>query len=187
MTQPSIASPSIVADPAALAAIVRALLNERDAAGQWRVCPTRLLAAAALIETVERTARGQWLVPSSTGQDAYLVDPTGQVCSCPDHQQRGVYCKHALAVAVFRRLEQREAEAGCPADPDADADAPIPFALTSRARAALDPTAPCAGCDDTAADHDGPEGQCTRRGADAEGWWQCDCEGFQTDDDEGAA
>jgi len=148
------------------------------------VCPKRVAKAAAAMWAVERTASGQWLVLSSNGHDAYTVDPSGQVCSCLDHQQRGVWCYHGLAVWLFQRWERAEAEAGQPADPAADEE--IPYMLTAQAIAALEPTRECSACDDTAADHDGPEGQCTRHGADAEGWWSCDCCRFAIDGDSAA-
>lgn len=39
-----------------------------------------------------------WLVPSATGQGKYEVDPDKQWCSCPDHEERNVKCKHLFAV-----------------------------------------------------------------------------------------
>jgi hypothetical protein len=173
---------TILADPAALEAIFARLLTDPA------ICPRRLMDAASLLPNVERTATpGLFLVYSASDPSAaYSVQ--GGLCNCMDAQRRDTRrCKHALAALAFQLLERAEAEAGCPADaPDGDEldpDEEIPYALTAQAMAALDPTRECAACDDTAADHDGPEGQCTRNGVDAEGWWSCDCRGFATDDD----
>jgi len=49
-----------------------------------------------------------WVVPSQCGKgDAYSVDLTGDVptCSCPDHEVRGVKCKHIYAVEFSIRRE----------------------------------------------------------------------------------
>jgi hypothetical protein len=119
-------------------------------------------------------------VERPTPDAAYRVE--NGVCNCLDAQRRDARrCKHALAVRAFQMLERADAEVGCLADPDADAA--IPHVLTAQAIAVLEPHRECAACPCTAADHDGPDGQCTRHGADAEGWWQCDCRGFATDDD----
>jgi SWIM zinc finger len=142
------------------------------------ICPKRVAAAAQLMWDVERLATGLWLVPASDGKHGYQVDATAKVCSCPDHQQRGVWCKHAIGVWLYQRWERAEAEAGQPAD----ADDEIPYVLTAQAIAVLEPTRECSACDDQAQDHDGPDGQCTRHGVDAEGWWSCDCRGFVMDD-----
>lgn len=131
------------------------------------LCPKRITKAAKAMWTAERTASGQWLVPSSNGHDAYTVDPTGKVCSCPDHQSRGVWCYHGLSVWLYQRWERAEAEAGVPADDETraahpsrecrehdhgecnepsycgcpchqpDPDAPIDYGLTPQALAAL--------------------------------------------------
>ena len=45
-----------------------------------------------------------WLVPSSTNTTAgYVVDIGKATCSCPDHETRGVRCKHLWAIAYVRR------------------------------------------------------------------------------------
>ena len=48
-----------------------------------------------------------WLVPSATNASGgYVVDIAAGAfgsCSCPDHEDRGVRCKHLWAVAYFRR------------------------------------------------------------------------------------
>jgi hypothetical protein len=59
----------------------------------------RGLAIAALYRIENKG--GKWLVPSQTGNDTiYEVDPDPDHphCSCPDHQDRGVKCKHMFAV-----------------------------------------------------------------------------------------
>jgi hypothetical protein len=44
-----------------------------------------------------------WLVPSATNvSGGYVVDVASGSCSCPDHEDRGVKCKHLWAVAYFR-------------------------------------------------------------------------------------
>lgn len=43
---------------------------------------------------------GTWLVPSQSGHGRYTVcpDPNDPYCSCPDHETRGIKCKHIFAV-----------------------------------------------------------------------------------------
>ena len=69
----------------------------------------------------------------------------GDTCTCPDYQQRGGACKHAIAVRLLQacgRAEQHDAPT--PANvipfptPTLDPDAPIPYELTDKALAALD-------------------------------------------------
>jgi transposase len=61
---------------------------------------------------------GVWLVPSQSGKGQYAVcpDTTAPHCTCPDHETRGVKCKHIFAVefaisrevtADGRRIETR--------------------------------------------------------------------------------
>lgn len=47
-----------------------------------------------------------YLVPSSSGQSKYEVDPDKGWCQCPDHEERGVVCKHIHAVRIV--LERQE-------------------------------------------------------------------------------
>jgi transposase len=51
---------------------------------------------------------GVYLVPSQSGNKKYTVcpDPESPHCSCPDHETRGVVCKHIFAVqfAIQREL-----------------------------------------------------------------------------------
>jgi hypothetical protein len=43
---------------------------------------------------------GAWIVPSQSGKGRYTVcpDPESPHCTCPDHETRGVKCKHIFAV-----------------------------------------------------------------------------------------
>jgi transposase len=65
----------------------------------------RGLALAALyrIEMVD----GKWLVPSQSGDGTkYVVDPEKRHCNCPDHDTRGIKCKHMFAVEFVQTREQ---------------------------------------------------------------------------------
>ncbi|HLH23484.1 MAG TPA: SWIM zinc finger family protein [Chloroflexota bacterium] len=75
----------------------------------------------------------------------------GDRCTCPDYQQRGGPCKHAIAVRLLRACERAEQrQASPPANlvpwptPTLDPDAPIPFVLTDKALAYLDGQGPAA-------------------------------------------
>ena len=52
--------------------------------------------------------RNSWVVPSQTGTGAYRVDldPEMPHCTCPDHETRGVRCKHILAVEIVIKRER---------------------------------------------------------------------------------
>jgi hypothetical protein len=41
-----------------------------------------------------------WIVPSQSGKGRYTVRPDDESphCTCPDHETRGVKCKHIFAV-----------------------------------------------------------------------------------------
>ncbi len=41
-----------------------------------------------------------WAVASQSGEKSYFVSDTF-VCSCPDHELRGIFCKHAYAVKYY--------------------------------------------------------------------------------------
>ena len=175
MSQQTLAPEIIVArDTTQLEEVFRIILADSQ------VDPRRLLRAATLLDDVERLADGRWICPASDGKAAYHI--IGGLCNCSDatyrDPRRGA---HALAVQAYQLRERMEAEAGQPAGPAADEE--IPYVLTAQAIAVLEPTRECAACDDQAQDHDGLEGQCTRHGCDGEGWWACDCAGFQTGDD----
>lgn len=63
-----------------------------------------------LIAATSRLSRkgGVWLVPSQTGSGAkYTVcpDPEHPHCTCPDHETRGVKCKHIFAVEYAQKRD----------------------------------------------------------------------------------
>ena len=69
----------------------------------------------------------------------------GDRCTCPDYQQRGGPCKHAIAVRLLQACERAEQRAqAAPTNvisfptPTLDPDAPIPYELTDKALAAHD-------------------------------------------------
>lgn len=49
---------------------------------------------------------GKWVVPSQTGHGKYTVNLNEQFCSCPDHETRGVKCKHIFAVEFTIKRER---------------------------------------------------------------------------------
>jgi len=126
------ATTPIVADPLLDALTVAFTAILRDPA----VDPVRLERAAHLIALVERRADGGWLVPSSDGRTAYLVDASARTCSCPDYQKRQTACKHSLAVRIAQHRERAEVEAE--QAQMVDVDVPIPYLLTPEALAYLD-------------------------------------------------
>jgi transposase len=72
-------------------------MNEREQRG---------LAIAALCKIDHKG--GVWLVPSQSGTGRYTVcpDPENPHCTCPDHETRGVKCKHIYAVEYAVQREQ---------------------------------------------------------------------------------
>ena len=59
--------------------------------------------------TCKLTKKGQvWLVPSQSGHGRYTVspDPESPHCSCPDHETRGLKCKHLFAVEFAMKREE---------------------------------------------------------------------------------
>jgi hypothetical protein len=54
---------------------------------------------------ITRKRDGVYVVPASAGQGHYTVhiDPSGDRCTCPDHELRGIRCKHSWAVEYSRR------------------------------------------------------------------------------------
>jgi hypothetical protein len=61
--------------------------------------------------TCKLTKKGQvWLVPSQSGHGRYTVspDPESPHCSCPDHETRGLKCKHLFAVEFVMKREQHD-------------------------------------------------------------------------------
>lgn len=56
-----------------------------------------------------KESRGHWLVPSESMNIKYTVDlANGGWCSCPDHDERGVKCKHIWAVELTIQRETNE-------------------------------------------------------------------------------
>jgi transposase len=54
---------------------------------------------------------GIWLVPSQSGHGRYTVnpDPDTPHCTCPDHETRGLKCKHIFAVEfAIKRKQHRD-------------------------------------------------------------------------------
>ena len=61
------------------------------------------LAATRII----KKKKGVWLVPSQSGADKYQVTLDGtEKCTCPDHETRGVKCKHIFAAIFTMKREQ---------------------------------------------------------------------------------
>jgi transposase len=67
----------------------------------------RGLALAALCKISQK--RGEWTVPSQTGNGAYKVVPDRDAphCDCPDFQERGQPCKHVFAVLFVIEREAK--------------------------------------------------------------------------------
>src|SRR3954466_14583907 len=98
----------------------------------------RLQRALAIVVTCEIepfiSRSDAWQVQSLSDPDTYYVVTTFDrllICSCPDAANRGLPCKHTLAIDLSRRAERLDAEQ---ADPPLQ---PIGYALTPRAHAAL--------------------------------------------------
>ena len=68
----------------------------------------RGLAIAAVCKVVQKG--GVWIVPSQSGNGKYTVcpDPQSPHCTCPDHETRGVKCKHIFAVEFAIQREHAE-------------------------------------------------------------------------------
>src|SRR5579863_3092773 len=59
--------------------------------------------------TQKLTQKGKvWLVPSQNGKGRYTVCPDSETpyCSCPDHEETGLPCKHVYAVRFTLKREQ---------------------------------------------------------------------------------
>lgn len=59
--------------------------------------------------TCKLTKKGQvWLVPSQSGHGRYTVspDPEAPHCTCPDHETRGLKCKHIFAVEFAQKRQE---------------------------------------------------------------------------------
>ena len=61
----------------------------------------------AATRTISQKA-GIWIVPSQAGNGSYRVHlmPKIASCTCPDHETRGVDCKHIYAARFVMRREQ---------------------------------------------------------------------------------
>ncbi|MFN2502660.1 MAG: SWIM zinc finger family protein [Acidimicrobiales bacterium] len=69
---------------------------------------TREIRALTIAATTSlRPGANGWKVPSQSNGASYLVNPEKRVCTCPDHETRGVACKHVLAVELTIRRESR--------------------------------------------------------------------------------
>jgi hypothetical protein len=114
------ATPSIQSSaPSFTLATLRAALAELTAAYPDWTCRLERGANIVALQPIERGPCTQaWFVGSEShpGQ-AYSVWFFGFIhslnhvsCTCPDYVKRGGPCKHALAVALYRRCERIEAE-----------------------------------------------------------------------------
>jgi transposase len=61
----------------------------------------------AATKKIERKDKDTWIVPSQTTRARYIVRPDGErpYCSCPDHQELNVRCKHLFAVSYVQQRE----------------------------------------------------------------------------------
>ena len=67
----------------------------------------RGLAIAALTTNIRKNRLG-YAVPSQSGNGSYVVNFDGEpVCSCPDFEKRGLFCKHLYAVELIIQREER--------------------------------------------------------------------------------
>jgi transposase len=85
--------------PATVPRDVQQELFERESRGQQ------------IATTCTLTKKGKvWLVPSQLGHGRYTVSPDAEMphCTCPDHETRGLKCKHIFAVEfAIKRIEHR--------------------------------------------------------------------------------
>jgi hypothetical protein len=51
---------------------------------------------------IKKLSEEHWIVPSATHSGTYVVDATAQTCTCPDHEDRRVKCKHIWALEYAR-------------------------------------------------------------------------------------
>src|SRR5712692_5948070 len=63
----------------------------------------RGLVIAAMVKLTGKG--GSWQVPSQSCEKVYTVDPVGQTCTCPDHQEWHHKCKHIFAVEITIKRE----------------------------------------------------------------------------------
>lgn len=61
-----------------------------------------IIAALCKLQRID----GAWLVPSqASAEKKYVVNLESQTCSCPDHQETGLKCKHQFAVEFTLKRE----------------------------------------------------------------------------------
>jgi hypothetical protein len=109
-----------------------------------------IVALRRIEQSVSGNPQAYW-VQSEYGDREYWVSLSergyhADHCTCPDYQNRGGPCKHAIAVRLLLACERTEAgQAPTPLPtPTLDPDAPIPFVLTEQALAVLDEPQPVA-------------------------------------------
>jgi hypothetical protein len=61
--------------------------------------------ALAKCKKIKPIAGATYLVPSATGSGGYVVNTLALTCTCPDHEERRVKCKHLYAVEFSRTVE----------------------------------------------------------------------------------
>jgi transposase len=61
--------------------------------------------ALAKGKKIKPIAGATYLVPSATGSGGYVVNALAGTCTCPDHEERRVKCKHLFAVEFSRTVE----------------------------------------------------------------------------------
>lgn len=72
-----------------------------------RTVDTRQVRGLALVKAqrskIKHVHGSRWLVPSQTNSSGgYVVDVEQNACTCPDHEDRAVKCKHIWAVMILR-------------------------------------------------------------------------------------
>jgi len=79
---------------------IKEMVNKRKARGM-----------SLLEEGIEPTEVNgyTWIVPSQTGSGAYTVSVAKRYwhCTCPDHELRGLPCKHISAVRIWKKLKDK--------------------------------------------------------------------------------
>jgi transposase len=60
------------------------------------------LLAQSKAKAFRHIAGDTYLVPSASGTAGYVVDVAAGQCTCPDHEERGLPCKHQWALRYFR-------------------------------------------------------------------------------------
>lgn len=66
--------------------------------------------ALAAMARIERTSQTKWLVPSQNEAGTIYevdADPSHPHCTCPDHRDRGIKCKHMFAVEFVQTRERK--------------------------------------------------------------------------------